>query len=63
MEVLLKIGSIRRAYLWVACDKVTRGKCKVTWELVCKPKIHGGLGILNLTKFASALRIRWLWNE
>ena len=23
----------------------------------------GGLGILNLDKFAAALRLRWLWNE
>jgi hypothetical protein len=35
----------------------------VNWELVCKPKEYGGLGILNLTKFASALHLRWLWNE
>jgi hypothetical protein len=63
MEVLTKIDSIRRAFLWAACDKVTGGKCKVNWEAVCKPKKFGGLGILNLSKFASALRVRWLWNE
>lgn len=59
----MKIDSIRRAFLWAACDKVTGGKCKVNWEMVCKPKDCGGLGILNLTKFASALRMRWLWHE
>jgi hypothetical protein len=63
LEVLMKIDSIRRAYLWAACDKVSGGKCKVNRDLVCKPKDKGGLGILNLAKFASPLRLRWLWYE
>jgi hypothetical protein len=63
MEVLMKIDSMRRVFLWAACDKVTGGKCKVNWEMVCKPKKFGGLGILNLKKFASALRMRWLWSK
>jgi hypothetical protein len=60
VEVLMKIDSIGRAFLWEARD---RGKCKVNWEMVCKPKNCGGLQILYLTKFASALRMRWLWHE
>lgn len=29
VELLLKIESIRRAFLWAACEKITGGKCKV----------------------------------
>ena len=47
VEVLKKIDSLRRAYLWAGCDKVSGGKFKINWEQVCKSKLHGGLGILN----------------
>jgi hypothetical protein len=63
IDILMKIDSIRRAFLWAACDKVTGGKFKVNWEMVCKPKGCGGLGILNLTNFALALHMRRLCHE
>jgi hypothetical protein len=63
VEVLMKIDSIRRAFLCVSSDEVTGGRCKVNWDLVCKLKDYGGLGILNLNNFASALRMRWLLHE
>jgi hypothetical protein len=55
LEVLMKIDSIRRAFLWTASDKVAEGKCKINWKTMCKPKEYGGLEILNLAKFASTL--------
>ena len=42
-------------------DKVYVGYSIINWPTTCLPKIKGGLGILDLERFARALRIRWLW--
>jgi hypothetical protein len=49
-----------RAFLWAS----TRHKRKyylVSWKIICKPKIKGGLGIKNLTKFNISLICKWWW--
>ncbi|KAM0826790.1 hypothetical protein ACQ4PT_068642 [Festuca glaucescens] len=60
MKAMLKL---ERAFLWAALDKVSGGKCKVKWDLVSVPKNMRGLGVLDLGKFARALRLRWPWYE
>jgi mannosylglycoprotein endo-beta-mannosidase len=57
------IKKIQRAFLWSAKDTTTGAKCKVKWDLVCRPKKFGGLGIQDINKFATALRLRWPWQE
>jgi hypothetical protein len=44
--------------------KGTRGDaCLVKWDVVCRPKDLGGLGIHNLKCFGRALKQRWLWYQ
>jgi hypothetical protein len=33
----------------------------MNWATTCLPKNKGGLDILDLERFARALRLRWLW--
>ena len=52
---------LRRGMLCAESETASGEKCKVCWTKVCCPKSLGGLGILDLDKFARALRLRWLW--
>jgi hypothetical protein len=62
-EILNLIDSRRKKFLWAGCVQIMGGKCKVNWIRFARPKVCGGLGILHLTKFARALRLRWLWQD
>lgn len=61
--VLKRIDKIRRAFQWKGeePENVKLGASLVSWHIVCRPKELGGRGILDLEKFTSALRLRWLW--
>ncbi|GJY39026.1 hypothetical protein Tco_0425390 [Tanacetum coccineum] len=40
---------------------VSKGKAKVSWEVVCLPKDEGGLGVRRLDHFNKALMISHIW--
>jgi len=62
-KVLEDLDRKRKKFLWAGNENLTGGKCKVNWARACMPLENGGLGILNMEKFARALRTRWLWHE
>lgn len=35
----------------------------MAWGRICRPKLLGDLGIVDLARFSAALRLRWLWLE
>lgn len=58
--ILHSIDKMRCKFLWAGGDDISSGKCKISWDKVCGPKDMGGLGVLDLDRFARALRLRWL---
>jgi hypothetical protein len=58
----LAFDQVRRHFTWDIDETGTAGgKCKVNWPTICSPTTFSGLGILDLDRFARALRLRWLW--
>ncbi|GKB57414.1 RNA-directed DNA polymerase, eukaryota, reverse transcriptase zinc-binding domain protein [Tanacetum coccineum] len=41
---------------------LTKGKAKISWENICRPKDQGGLGLKNLQIWNKVLIMKHLWN-
>jgi hypothetical protein len=50
-----------RGFVWKGEEEINGGHCLLPWVHVCSPIQNGGLGILNLKLFGTALRRRWPW--
>jgi hypothetical protein len=59
--VIEKIEKRCRAWLWRGEGTCHGGHCWVQWNIVCRTKESGGLGVHHLCKFSRVLRLRWLW--
>ncbi|GKC26370.1 RNA-directed DNA polymerase, eukaryota, reverse transcriptase zinc-binding domain protein [Tanacetum coccineum] len=55
------IKRILKGFLWCEGD-LARGKAKITWKIVCKPKCKGGLGFKDLGKWNEVLLTKHIWN-
>jgi hypothetical protein len=51
-----KIDRIRRSFFWKGAASANGGHCQVLWLKATRPKILGGLSILDLERFSRALR-------
>lgn len=56
--VIKKIDKFRKHYLWRGADVNSKKPPKAAWEMVCIPKIEGGLGVINLEKQNEALHMK-----
>nr|GEW18849.1 RNA-directed DNA polymerase, eukaryota, reverse transcriptase zinc-binding domain protein [Tanacetum cinerariifolium] len=60
-KVKIKVNDWKNKILSYA-GKLSKGKEKVAWNQVCKPKDEGGLGIKNLSIWNEILMAKHLWN-
>jgi len=56
-----KIDAITRKFLWNRVYKEETDFFLVNWKRVCMCKKFGGLGIINLRDFNTALLLKWWW--
>ncbi|XP_020270673.1 uncharacterized protein LOC109845818 [Asparagus officinalis] len=60
--LIKNIDRIRHNFLWGKASDNIKGNNPVNWRTVCSPKASGGLGVINLHLFNSALLSKWLWH-
>ncbi|GJU46796.1 RNA-directed DNA polymerase, eukaryota, reverse transcriptase zinc-binding domain protein [Tanacetum coccineum] len=61
LGVIYEINKLLKGFLWCQCE-LTKGKAKVSWDKIYKPKDQGGLGLKNLGVWSEVLMIEHLWN-
>jgi hypothetical protein len=57
--VIAEIDKVRKIFLWQGIDPYMRKLYLANLELVCTPKSMGGLRIIDLKIFNTALLYKW----
>ncbi|GKB12041.1 RNA-directed DNA polymerase, eukaryota, reverse transcriptase zinc-binding domain protein [Tanacetum coccineum] len=60
-SVINDIEKLFKKFLW-SCEESCKGRAKVAWSDVCKPKDQGGLGFKSLGLWNKTLLSKHLWN-
>ncbi|GJW64883.1 RNA-directed DNA polymerase, eukaryota, reverse transcriptase zinc-binding domain protein [Tanacetum coccineum] len=59
--IIKDINKLLKGFLW--CNgEISRGKAKVAWKNVCKPRDKGGLGLKDLEVWNKVLLTKHIWN-
>lgn len=59
-QVIKQIDCYRKHCLWSNGEINRKGKCLVAWEVACKPKEQGGLGIIDIESQNNSLLMKHL---
>ncbi|GJX90807.1 RNA-directed DNA polymerase, eukaryota, reverse transcriptase zinc-binding domain protein [Tanacetum coccineum] len=60
-SVIKEINSLFKGFLWCQ-GELGKGKTKITWSTVCKPKDQRGLGLKDMNLWNEALLSKHIWN-
>jgi hypothetical protein len=58
-QVIKQIDIFRKHCLWSKGDIDRRGNCLAAWDIACKPKTQGGLGIIDIQRHNDALLMKF----
>lgn len=56
--VISQLNKYLRHFLWRKFGMEESGAALVAWDKITKPKLHGGLGILNILEYKRALLMK-----
>ncbi|GJW16459.1 RNA-directed DNA polymerase, eukaryota, reverse transcriptase zinc-binding domain protein [Tanacetum coccineum] len=59
--VIEDINKLLKGFLW-SQGELSRGKAKIAWRKICRPKSQGGLGLKDLGVWNKAMIIKNLWH-
>ncbi len=59
--VINRIESLRRDFFWFGDAQRNGWGRLVAWKRVCRSKVEGGLGVLDLGLMNDALLVKWWW--